>query len=235
MILIDNRTGSKELAPKITGAKLGRLEFADVAFVGMIGTRPVQIGIELKKLPDLISCIRNGRFAGHQLPGMQRDYDFIYLIVQGIHKRGKDGLLETPRRGGWKAYAHGGAMSWAALQSWYTTMEAKAGVRIRFTRNQSETIRIIRSLYTWWTIKKWEDHRSHMVFDSSAAPAAVLHHPLIRRIAKELTGVGWEKSAAVAKHFKTVGAVMSATEKQWQAIEGIGPILSAKIVKELHQ
>jgi len=164
MLIVDSRVGSKELAPKITGASLGQLEFADVAFMGMIGNRPVQIGIELKKLPDLISCIRNGRFAGHQLPGMRRDYDFIYLIVQGIHKRGGDGLLETPRRGGWRAYAHGGPMSWAALQSWYTTMEAKGLVRIRFTRNQSETIRVIRSLYTWWTLKKWEDHRAHMVF-----------------------------------------------------------------------
>jgi len=172
-------------------------------------------------------------FAGHQLPGMQRDYDFIYLVIEGIVKRGRDGLLETPRRGGWKAYTHGGAFAWGDLHSWITTMEAKGFVRVRWTRNQSETIRLIRTLYNWWSKKKWEDHRSHMVFDQSGAPGAILKHSLLRRIAKELPGVGWEKSQRVCKRFSTITQLMSATVEQWQEIEGIGPILSKKIVKEL--
>jgi len=239
VLIVDSRAGSKELQPKLTDSILGSLEFADIAFMGMVGTKPAQIGIEYKKIPDLISCIRNGRFAGHQLPGMQRDYDFIYLIIEGICKRGKDGLLETPRRGGWKAYTHGGAFMFADLHSWLTTMEAKGGVRVRWTRNQAETIRMIRSLYNWWVKKKWEDHRAHMVFDTSGAPATALNHTLIRRIAKELTGVGWEKSAKVASHFTKVNpkhaihSMMNASVTDWQQIEGIGKILSAKIVKEL--
>ena len=76
MILVDSREGSKQLQPLLRDSKLTRLEFADFAFTGSDRDgRISQIGIEYKTLPDVLSCIADGRFAGHQLPGMMKAYD----------------------------------------------------------------------------------------------------------------------------------------------------------------
>ena len=239
MYLVDSRVGSKDLAPQLQGAELCTLEYADVALTGMVNNLPVFIGIEVKTLGDVLSCMRNGRFAGHQLPGLLKDYDYTYLIIQGVYRAGKDGLLQIPKgktvsiegERGWKTYDYGATIAWKDLEGWITTMETKTPLNIRRTSNRAETVEIIKSLHTWWVHKDWDKHRSHLDFDRSATPVGLRKPSLLRRIVKELPGVGWDRSQKVEKHFGSVLAMVLAKPEEWRKVEGIGKTLASKIVK----
>lgn len=236
MLIVDSRIGSKDLVTKIQGAELGKLEFADVAFLGNINNHPVNIGIELKTVSDVLSCLKDGRFAGHQLPGMRRAYDYIYLIIEGGYRANVDGLLEViAGRGKWVIHSHGGATMWRDLENWITTMEAKTNLNVRKTYNRRETVALVKALHSWWVNKEWGKHRSHLTFDRSGAPSLPIPPSLLRRMAAQLPRVGWSKSIAVEGHFKTIKEMVLASEKTWQEIEGIGKILSKKIVEGLNE
>jgi ERCC4-type nuclease len=235
MLIVDDRVGSKDLAKKIRGAELGRLEYGDVAFLGNIKGHPVNIGIELKTVSDILACMRDGRFAGHQLPGMMREYNYIYLVIEGGYRANVEGLLEVVKgKGRWGVHSHGGATMWRDLENFITTLEAKTNLRVRKTYNRRETVALVKALHSWWVNKEWGKHRSHLAFDRSGTPAMPVPPSLLRRVAKELPGVGWGKSQAVEQHFKTIEDMVGAKEEEWRKIEGIGKILSEKIVKGFH-
>ncbi len=56
---------------------------------------------------------------------------------------------------------------------------------------------------------------------------------MLRRVAKELPGIGWERSLAVEKHFVSVLAMMLAKSPEWEKVDGIGKTLAQKIVKAI--
>lgn len=232
MILVDDRIGSRHLVDYLKGSSLTRLEFGDACFFGN-GPQgePISIGIELKVVDDILACITDGRFAGHQLPGLVKTYDIIYLIMEGrCRANPRDGTLEQPYKKGWSRKYHGRPYMWRDLQHWIMTMEFKAGIRFRNTFDRKETALFIRSLYTWWNSKEWEEHRAHLAFDTSSRSSLLLKKPsLLRRIAKELPGIGWDKSRTVEQHFKSVRKMVLAPEREWRELEGIGKKLSHQI------
>lgn len=81
-----------------------RLPYGDAAFVGQGPEgRPVPVGIEIKAIGDLIQCMTDDRFVGHQLPGLRNTYEQTYLVIEGLYRPGADGVLEVPhgsRQGG---------------------------------------------------------------------------------------------------------------------------------------
>ena len=88
MILVDTRAGSNELIEPLLKAGLpveeATLEFGDLAFLGRgEGGKKLTIGIEHKKMGDLVQSMTGGRLAGHQLPGMLGMYDRCWLIAEG--------------------------------------------------------------------------------------------------------------------------------------------------------
>ncbi len=98
MILVDSRIGSKDLIKPLGSiSKLAVLEFADAMFVGGgEGNKPVFVGIEIKKIKDALSCIMSGRFAGHQLVGLVKEYDVRYLIIEGWYRADRKGCWKSP-------------------------------------------------------------------------------------------------------------------------------------------
>jgi ERCC4-type nuclease len=106
MILVDQRTGSADLEPQLKAlglpTELMFMEFGDIAWTGRgeNGTA-VQVGIELKKLPDLLTSLRDGRLPNHQVPGMLKKpegaYDYGWLIVEGKWRKGPLGELQFPK------------------------------------------------------------------------------------------------------------------------------------------
>src|SRR5260370_1150504 len=108
MLLVDYRAGSKELVKplvKLLGADMVEetsLDFGDVAFTGR-GPKdtPLDIGIEFKTIGDIAQCCRDGRFAGHQLPGMRKTYAHSWLMIEGTWRHDDAGFITTyqgPRR-----------------------------------------------------------------------------------------------------------------------------------------
>lgn len=241
MILLDNRVGSGDLATYFAQwripHKLCRLDYADVAFTGHgPGGMDMEIGIEIKKVRDVLNCISDGRFAGHQLPGLVERYARVWLVVEGVytvdyasgvlvHRRGKH---MVPIACGTRQFMY------RDLSNWLTTMETKTALRVRRTSSRVETAKLCADLYSWWTNKEWDQHRSHLAFDEPQPDRALLVRPgLVRRVAKELRGVGWGKSAKVAGRFKSVMAMCMASEDEWAGIEGIGDKMAKRIVEEL--
>ena len=78
MILIDSRIGSVEFEKQLPKdiAQVTQLEYADFMFNGLGPNNEIwSIGVERKAIGDLISCMFDNRFTGHQLPGLQNEYD----------------------------------------------------------------------------------------------------------------------------------------------------------------
>jgi len=238
MILVDDRIGSRELMPYLPRqmAVLNRLTFGDAMWLGN-GPEdlPVHVGVEIKAIGDLLKSIVDGRFAGHQLPGLLRDYHVIYLIIEGkFRPEPETGLLQVPWHGTWTA-ADFGAKRWMHrdLNGFLTTMEQRYGLKIRRTFDRRETARVVQDLHHWWTDKNYEDHRSGCAFDYSGEPAALMPTSLLRRIAAQLNGIGWKRAQAVEQHFTSVVDMVLAPVEEWRRVDGVGKKIAAKIVEEI--
>ncbi len=236
MILIDPRAGSNELTAPLTLAGLPcietTLEFGDLAFIGR-GEQGVQvnIGIEHKKLPDLVQSLTDDRLAGHQAPGMLITYDRSYLIIEGEWDVDSGGNVVVPTRIKGRATRLKGCPPASILQQRVLTLEHRAGLRVRWTRSQQETIRYVSALYRFWTDRDLDEHRSHLALHAPDLDRAVLA-PVSdkRRIAAMLPGVGVQKSEAVDRHFQSMEEMVCADTSEWQQIDGIGKTLAARIV-----
>lgn len=248
MILVDYRTGSKHLAKPL--AKRGievdvvTLKYGDVSFVGngLRGRRA--IGIELKTVTDLLSCMQTKRFTGSQLPGLTAEYDVVYLMIEGGIRAGSDGILEIPQRGGWEAW--GSRQRWARpmmyrdLLGFLTTIETLAGVKIRRTMTEADTVEAIVGLHSWWS-KSWDKHKSlNAIYDGERLHerdeiVPVRKAGFSRTIAAQLPGIGWKKSARVLKRFPTMEDMVLATPREWSEVDGIGKTLSQRIYKAIHE
>ncbi len=246
MILVDDRSGSKDLLDYLRPrASLERLEYGDVSIEGE-GPEgvPILVGVEVKTVGDALSCLVNGRFAGHQLPGLIASYSVVYLLIEGQWRRDfKSGLLQfrgSGRRQWFDASLGTRRFMWADFDRWLVTMETKGGIRLRFTRERQETAQFLKDLDAWWSGPEggWGKHKSHLAFDESDTLSkpqelrdrALLTPPsLVRLVARELPGVGWEKSKAGEKELKSVSERVVASWEEWERIPGIGKTMAKRI------
>src|SRR5574342_372474 len=165
MIIVDDREKGAMFVGCLPHGlyQLGRLEYGDVSFVGNgPDDTPVLVGIERKSIGDLLNTITSGRFAGHQLPGLINSYNVVYLIVEGLYRPGPSGLLELRYGAGWAPNEMGRRWMYNEVECWVSTMEEKAGLRLRRAPGPPETAAIIQSLHQWWCSKEYEDHRAHL-------------------------------------------------------------------------
>jgi ERCC4-type nuclease len=239
MILIDDRVGSKDLLkyfPK-GEAKLARLQYADASFMGKDSQGVCSVGVERKKLEDLLSSMQTGRLAGSQLIGLTNTYDVVYLIIEGVWRVGADGVLEKlkgRKRRAWKPVILGQRRYMAReLDSFLNTLQMKVGVLVRESGTARHTAMIIRNLYGWF---QKDEHISHLAIHKNRfrdEEVLLSRPPLVRRVAAELDGVGWKRSLEVSKVFPSVLELSQANEKDWESIKGIGKTIARRVVKEI--
>lgn len=203
MLLVDRRVGSNDLVAPLRKAgfpaELDDLEFADVAFAGK-GTKgsDVILGIELKKLNDLVGSLRSGRLAGHQLPGLRAQYDHAWLVVEGLWKVDERGRVVTfkGQSRGWSELP--GKMSAGELEKQVLTLELCGGLHVRYTNSRADTVRFIGTLYRWWTDQSLDHHTSHLAVHTQPTLIPISEH---RAAFTRLPGIGIRSSRAVADHF----------------------------------
>lgn len=239
MITIDPRVGSVDLCTELqamgVAIKSEMLEFGDAAFEGNGPQGRVSVGIERKRIGDLLNSIRSKRFSGHQLPGLVHSYDYAWLFVEGSYRPNpQTAVLEHPRGGTWEEihYGKGRGYMYAELDKWLTSIQVRTPVMVRRSFNRYETAIMIVDLYEWFQ-KAWDDHHAHVGVYNHNESVMPLKVPLARRVACQLEKIGWEKSALVSRAFPTVLDMAIATEQEWANIPGIGKVLSKRIVAEL--
>ena len=237
LIRVDDRAGSRDIIPHLPEncRKLVRLDYGDVAFYGNgPDGRLLHIGYELKSIPDLVACIHDGRFAGHQLPGMQRMYDFSYLVVLNRVRRNRDGLLQYHDGHGKWRQPFGGQrypLTLTALRKWLWTMEVQGGIRIMPVDGLSDAAHWILSHYKSWQ-ENWDSHKSLKTFDDSKTFSVFNEPTTLRKVAAQFKQIRWVRSRAAEKHFDSLRDMVLADESEWLEVDGVGPKIARAVVAE---
>jgi len=235
MIYLDNRVGSKELYrlfPKYA-IELTHLEYGDIMFAGHHADGDVVIGIERKRIGDLINSMCSGRLGGHQLIGMLNSYHYCYLVVEGVFRANpQSGILEVWRKSGWQEYT-AGKRRFMARDIWcfLNTIEIICGVKCWYCARETDTVQWVLALAHWW-MKEYGEHKSHLQPNMSGR-VQLSKHSVVRRVAGQLDGIGWEKAKAIGEKYETVEKLVSAGEKELMEIEGIGEKLARGIREQL--
>lgn len=240
MIQVDDRIGSQDLSAPLRKRGIMirevRLPFGDISFVGNGPEgRPVSVGAEIKTLGDMARCLVDKRFAGHQLPGLLRTYESPWLIIEGSCRPDNASGLMQIWDGHRKWHHPPYRVMWAEFTRALLTYELQAGIQVLRTGNREETAAMVAALYGWWTGKDWEEHRAHLAFSTAGPEGGLVRHSLKRRWAKELPGIGYEKSKAVAEAFRSAWQMANASETEWSQIAGIGKKLAAAIYEEIRR
>ena len=177
MLYVDDRAGSSDLVPGLE--KLGlpvcmkRLTSGDVMFVGR-GEKgaPLAIGIEHKKLPDLVQSLNDGRLVGDQIPKMLGMFDRSHLIIEGDWQRDTDGSVST-----WKSHAKRGKLKGAPsaidLRKRVLSLELRSGVRVEWAPTRRWSLDFLFALYRMWTDKDLDEHKSHLAVHAPDADSTL--------------------------------------------------------------
>lgn len=235
-IRIDDRAGSSELVAPLEAlgirSRLERLPAGDIEIIGIDGT---VVGVEYKKWPDVLACVRNGRFA-EQLRGMRREFHVSWLLIEGRVRAGvKNRLMIQQPGGGWRE-ADGGH-TYQEIAAWLMTMCQCGGALVAQTESQLESALWLRGLYYWWTFLAWEEHRAHKAWFEPPPlwenPYA--EPPLSLKIASMLPGIGPERAAAIIdvmgheREYPSALEVVEAGTTALQRVPGIGKTVATRV------
>jgi ERCC4-type nuclease len=225
---LDPRIGSVELAPIISqfgvqASTSRQLPFGDACWEGRgPGNKAVMIGVERKRIDDLLQSMQSKRLQGYQLPGMAEMYDYAYLVVEGFWRPSRDGatieVMIGPR---WVERA----ISPAAVNNFLMSLSFRTGLVVWRTGMDWETALFLVHQYRMWR-KPWEEHQAH---DAVYAPAesgrggrrftlVPRKHSLKEKVALQLPGLDG-KAKHVADGFKSVREMANASAEDWAEVK----------------
>lgn len=227
MILVDYRKGSAHLIPLFKAMNLPvneqniSLPFGDVAFEGRDdGDVPIQIGVELKRLSDMMGSLRDGRLPGHQLPGLLGPngfYDLAWLVVEGVWDSDETGAIIIPKKHGKGWIPMPGGIPVSELEKRVLSLELCGGFHVRFTNSEHATARFIANLYRWWTDKSRDEHRSHLAIHTASTFLPI--SDFRATVADRFPGIGIRTSLAVEAHFGgSLQRACNAPSREWAEI-----------------
>lgn len=246
MLILDSRIGSRDLRSAFErqglSVDLQRLDACDIAFVGRgLADEPLTIGIELKRLradqdgrTDLLTSLRSGRLAGHQLGGMQ-EYDRAWLLTEGIWRANEEGIVEIWNRGGWVPLQSG--LQMGDLEAELLSVIIRGGFHYHHCPRQSDTVRFVTRLYRWWTEKALDEHRSHQRIYVPPPDRALFIEPspFAKMLYAGVKGLGYDKALAVESHFGgSFEQLFHASLRELRSVPGIGTVLADRIYSIFH-
>ncbi len=248
-LLVDDRAGSNELIKPLIAAGLpvesARLDSADIVFLGRgEGGKGTFIGIEHKKVPDLIASLNSGRLAGLQLLRMLDTYDRNWLVVEGDWTHDSDGRTSMWAGKGSRRPVKGAPQA-MELEKRLLTLEIRGGFKVRHCPTRRDTIRFITALYRYWTDQDLDEHKSHLALHAPDQDAA-LKIPLSdfrKAVQMLLPGVGYAASRNLEDYFNgSFRRLMLCPESEWaemKLVDGkgnekrLGAARAKKIVEAL--
>lgn len=215
----------------------------DVIFWGNSDTDVIRILVERKKLGDMASCILDGRYLAQAQAARDAGIDVLILIAEGnMRSNPEDGMIDVPvwsidpttfkRKQVWVPLKP--TISYSRFDQYLTELDYLAGIIVKRSRDVLETAAQIKALWLNFQTPPSKHGSLHQIFESVPLGPVLLTRPsLVRRMAKELNGIGWSRSAAVAQHFFSIRAMVDATEEEWMTIEGVGKGTAMKVVAAL--
>lgn len=203
-----------------------KLDGGDVMFLGKgPNESEVTIGVEFKKLRDLLSSLRSKRMQGHQLHELQA-YDFRFLLVEGDWKHSDSGLVTM--RSGYKDWSPvPGRFSASELDKALLGLTLRGGLHgVKETSTRRESIRWLTSLYHNFTDMEWDEHSSHL---GLYRPVGLVRPSPFREFISGIPSVGLKRSKAVEMFFLNPHTKKASPRKAvaaradvWQRIDGVG-------------
>lgn len=245
MILVDFREQEKgkgqpglweDLKKTNLPLQIDKLDGGDLMFLGSGPTGDVTVGVEFKRLRDLLSSIRDKRLQGHQLHELQA-YDYRFILVEGDYKHDDAGLVTM--RSGYKDWSPvPGRFSAAELDKTLLGFVLRGGIHyVKETSTRKETIRWITSLYRNFTDVRWDEHSSHLGLHR---PHGLVRPSAFVEFIAGIRGVGLRRGKAVEAFFQhpltgkaSPRRAVAARADTWKQIEGIGAKGAATIDKFL--
>lgn len=254
MILVDAAVGSKELEPLIRKqgihCSVEHLPSADALFEGDGPEGWMSVGVERKRIQDMLNCIDDGRFTGDQRVKMRKQFRFSFVIIEGYWKPDpRSGVLLEghPKSDGslyWSSDRPGGGkrVPYSKLRRYLYSMSL-AGLVVCYSRDIAQTATDICELYHYFQ-KPWDKHTSMLEmakgyhlqqpWDSLASLPTLNHRPsLVREWAARLPGVGVKLSLDAERVFRTPIRLATGDETDWVKLPGVGVDSAQKIVRAI--
>lgn len=210
------------------------LDFADAA-VEVHGPDGIMlVGVERKRLHDMLNCVEDGRYNAQRI-GMKKEYPVSVLMIEGHWKpHDPEGFLMEGFNGGtsWNYHRPRGLRTLYGKLFRYLISVQLAGVIVQFSRDPFHTAF---NLCEWhgWGMKKWDDHTSMREMHKIAIPTMNAKPSLTRKWANAIDSIGVKKSDLVERHFRSPLALANADEAEWLRIPGIGVKTAQDIVREI--
>ena len=230
------RDDSLELKPHFGDLGVSAAIRPDFLFTGKwVEGRLVAIGGERKKPADLCGSMTDGSMVNKIRLGREEGCRFQFLVVEGLVRKGRNnGLLEVRRGRDWTPLVPN--IDYYRFQSFLLQLHYYAGVHVIQTSGPKTTAEQVIALYHMFQTRP-EDHNSLQIFQQDPLPdLGIFDMPsLTRRWAKELTGVGWNRSKSVEEYAFSPTRMVEMTEQEWQEVPGIGKIIAKRIWTEIHE
>jgi len=188
------------------------------------------VAVERKKIGDMASCVLDGRFLFQMQNCKEAGADYLCLILEGRYRRNpEDGLLEIPvwgfnprtqkRAEVWEPVRP--AMQFSRFDQYLTELQRDVGIIVKHTENVRGTADTILALYQNFQTPINRHQSLNQVFKPAAPSVQLVKPSLVRRVASELDGIGWEWSKVVTDRFKSVRDMVEADVDVWAGLEKV--------------
>lgn len=245
-IYVDPRIGSGELAEPLRLRNLPvtvfKLQYGDlqVPIVRGPNDMPLLIGIERKTIFELVTCIGESRYTGSQLPGLRNSYPIVMLFVEGMWSADRNGHLTIMREREYVPYhwlvKRPRPVEVSTIRHFLFTQRLRARVHIEYPKNPTETVDIVKDLYTYGISKPWEEHKSHTDWDTEESFRDSVQMGTrpgrAAQVFRKLPGVGPEYAIAAEIKFGSVFQGVYSTIEDWaNLVSSKGVRLGTKTAK----
>lgn len=166
-----------------------------------------RLAIEVKRVDDFIASILDRRLF-EQLRLLRENFEKPILIIEGPSLYGRSGILPNAIRGALATVA----VDWS--------------IPILWTANETETAGMI-----YWLARREQLEQRREIAVREKKPQMTVAE-LQEYVVSGLPGISVVLARRLLKTFKTVRAILSATEQELQRVPGIGPE-RAKRIREL--
>ncbi len=200
-ILADHREDNKvvkELMDLGISVKTAQLESADYVVSG-------RVGVELKKVPDFVASIIDGRLL-EQVRELKKNFEKAIIIIEGLED------IYTVRR------VHPNA-----IRGMLAAIVLDFGVPILYTKNPEDTAGVLAIM-----AKREQDHSGNFV-SPEKKPHTVQEQ--MEFIVSAFPNMGAQNAKKLLLHFKSIKKIVNANKEELRKVDGIGPRLSEQLTK----